>query len=170
MYGVTGSGKSTLARQLSELTGIGWTDVDHECWRPGWVQVPEAEQRRCFEDVCARPAWLLDTAYGTWRDVPLARADLVVALDYPRWVSLARLVRRTTRRVVLRRRVCHGNVESLGRAVGRESILRWHVRSFDRKRARIHEMAADPLGPPVVRLTSPRATARWLARQRERLG
>jgi hypothetical protein len=38
--------------------------------------------------------WILDTAYSTWLAIPLARADLIVALDYPRFVSLARLVGR----------------------------------------------------------------------------
>ena len=52
------------------------------------MQVPEDEQRRRIEAICAGERWVLDTAYGAWVDVPLARAELIVALDFPRWLSL----------------------------------------------------------------------------------
>jgi hypothetical protein len=47
--------------------------------------------------------------------------------------------------------------------VSRNSIIGWHFKSFSRKRERIRAWAADPAGPDVVRLTSPRETERWLA-------
>src|SRR5690349_8264999 len=109
LYGVTGSGKSTAAARLSAASGIPWTSVDDLAWEPGWVAVPEEEQRRRFENICARDSWLLDTAYGAWLDVPLERVQLIVALDYSRWFSLQRLVRRTFRRLVDQRLVCNGN-------------------------------------------------------------
>jgi C4-dicarboxylate-specific signal transduction histidine kinase len=95
--------------------------------------------------------------------VVLARVDLIVALDYPRWRSLARLTRRTLARAIDRRTICNGNTESFRQLVSRDSILVWHFRSFARKRARMHAWAADPDGPAVIRLTSPAATRRWLA-------
>ena len=63
---------------------------------------PGAHQRR-----------ILDTAYGKRLDLPLRYAQLIVALDYPRWFSLQRLVRRTVTRLFDRRLICNGNRESL---------------------------------------------------------
>ena len=166
LYGVTGSGKSTLARALAEVTGLPWTDVDAHTWRPGWVAVPDEEQRALFAEVCARDEWVLDTAYRQWREPIVARAELIVALDYSRWVSLQRLLRRTVKRLITREAVCNGNVESLRMALSRESIIAWHFRSFARKRAQIRAWTVDPTAPPVVRLTSPRATSAWLDRVR----
>jgi adenylate kinase family enzyme len=163
LYGVTGSGKTTAARRLAGATGLPLVDVDEVCWEPGWVQVPAEEQRRRFAEICGRDAWVLDTAYGIWTDVALARAELVVALDYPRWVSLARLVRRTASRVLRGTEVCNGNRETLRRAVDDDSILRWHFRSFDSKRDRIRAWQADPAMPPVLRFTRPRDLEEWLA-------
>lgn len=163
VYGVTGSGKSTLAARVAERTGLPLVSVDDLTWQPGWVQLPEDAQRRLFTDVCAGEAWVLDSAYGTWADVVLARADLVVGLDYPRWVSLGRLLVRTARRVVDRREVCGGNVETLRQTFSRDSIVAWHFRSFARKRERIARWEADPSLPPVLRLRSPREAERWLA-------
>lgn len=163
VYGVTGSGKSTLAQQVAARTGLPYVSVDDLTWQPGWVQLPVEEQRRLFSQVCAGERWVLDSAYGTWTDVVLQRADLVVGLDYPRWVSLGRLLRRTALRVVDRQEVCGGNVETLRQAFSRESIVAWHFRSFARKRARIARWQADPAMPRVLRLTSPRETEGWLA-------
>jgi adenylate kinase family enzyme len=92
---VTGSGKSTLAARLADATTIEWHSVDDLTWEPGWVEVPFEEPRRRIEHICERPEWILDTAYAKWLDVALERAQLIVALDYPRWFSLQRLVRRT---------------------------------------------------------------------------
>lgn len=163
VYGVTGSGKTTLAAAIAERTGLPWHEVDQLTWQPGWVPVPEDEQRRRIRDICAGERWVLDTAYGVWLDVPLERAQLVVALDYPRWLSLSRLLRRTLARAVDKRPICNGNLESVRTMLSSDSIIVWHCRSFARKRARIRAMAADPGRPDVVRLTSARATQQWLA-------
>lgn len=105
----------------------------------------------------------LDTAYAKWRDIPLLSADLVVALDYPRWVSLQRLVRRTGSRCWRGTTICNGNTESLRTAFSRRSLVAWHFRSFTRKRDRIRQWASQGDGPRVLRLTSPREADAWLA-------
>lgn len=163
LYGVTGSGKTTLAARIAARTGIPFHSVDELTWQPGWAPVPIDEQRRRIEEICAGDAWILDTAYHAWLDVPLARADLIVALDYPRWVSLSRLLRRTTARLLDGRAVCNGNRESLRHVLSWDSIVLWHFRSFDRKRVRMRAWAVDPRAPRVVRLTSPAAAELWLA-------
>ena len=163
IYGVTGSGKTTLAAQIAERTQLPWHSVDDLTWEPGWVEVPVDEQRRRIELICSSERWILDTAYSRWMEVPKGRVDLIVALDYPRWLSLARLLRRSARRVVRREQTCNGNVETMGKLLGDDSIIRWHFRSFGRKRARIHEWIMDSSGPPVVRFRSPCQTREWLA-------
>lgn len=163
VYGVTGSGKTTMAGTLSRVTGIAWHAVDDLTWEPGWVAVPTLEQRHRIEKICTQPRWILDSAYGDWLDVPLSRADLVVALDYPRWFSLQRLLRRTVARLVDRKTICNGNRETLRQNLSRDSILVWHFRSFARKRARIRGWEADSAGPRVVRLTTSRQAEAWLA-------
>jgi adenylate kinase family enzyme len=163
IYGVTGSGKTTFARKMAERTGLPWHAVDELTWEPGWIEVPPEEQRRRIAEICAMQRWILDAAYGKWLDVPLARAELIVALDYARWRSLSRLVRRTLIRAIDRTPVCNGNTESWRQALSRDSIIVWHFKSYARKRARITAWAADPSGPAVIRLRTPSAARRWLA-------
>ena len=163
VYGVTGSGKTTLARLIGERTGLPWHEMDQLTFEPGWITVPLEEQRRRVEAICAEPRWVLDTAYANWLDLVLPRVELIVALDYPRWLSLGRLLRRTVGRAIDKRDVCNGNQESFRLALSRESIVAWHFKSFRRKRERIRGWAAEPPGAEVVVLRSPRATERWLA-------
>lgn len=163
IYGVTGSGKTTLASKVAERTGLPFHSVDDLTWEPGWVPVSAEEQRRRITAICAGDQWILDSGYSTWVDIVLARVDLIVALDYPRWRSLARLARRTLARAIDRRKICNGNTETFRQMVSRDSIMLWHFRSFARKRARMRAWAADRDGPAVIRLTSPAATRRWLA-------
>ncbi|MGH3909651.1 MAG: adenylate kinase, partial [Pseudonocardiaceae bacterium] len=113
VYGVTGSGKSVLAERISTVLNVPWYSVDDLTWEPGWVPVPLDDQRTRISAICAQERWVLDSAYGQWRDIPLSRAELIVGLDYPRWLSLARLIRRTGRRMIMRDVVCNGNRESL---------------------------------------------------------
>ncbi|MFI7546637.1 adenylate kinase [Actinoplanes sp. NPDC049599] len=163
VYGVTGSGKSTLAARIAQRLGLPYVAVDDLTWEPGWVAVPDEVQRERIAAVCATDAWVLDSAYGTWLDVPLARAELIVGLDLPRWRSLGRLLRRTARRIVLRTEICNGNRERVRNLVlSTDNIVVWHFRSFARKRRRMRAWHADP-ELPVVLLRSPAEVERWLA-------
>lgn len=162
IYGVTGSGKTTLARQVADRTGIPWHSVDDLTWEQGWVAVALEEQRNRIAAICAEERWILDTAYGQWLDVVMPRTELIVGLDYPRWRSLSRLVRRTLMRAIDHRQICNGNTESFRQAFSRDSIIVWHFQSFARKRDRMRAWAADPAGRDVVLLRSPAATRRWL--------
>lgn len=164
VYGVTGSGKSTLAARIGRRLGLPYHSVDDLTWEPGWIAVPDEVQRARIAEICATDAWVLDSAYGKWRDVPLARADLVLGLDFPRWRSLGRLLRRTARRILLRTEICNGNRERLRQLVlSTDNIVVWHFRSFARKRRRMRAWQADPALPPVVLLRSPAEVERWLA-------
>lgn len=165
IYGVTGSGKTAFAKRISAGTGIPWHSVDDLTWEPDWIAVPDDEQRRRIEAICAGDHWILDTAYGKWLDIPLARVELIVALDYPRWLSLFRLIRRSTARLADGRPICNGNRESFRHTFSGDSIILWHFKSFSRKRRRIRAWETDPSGPRVVRLTSARQANDWLSRQ-----
>ncbi len=163
--GVTGSGKSTLAAQLGARLGLPVHAMDDLTWEPGWVEVPKDVQRQRVAAVCAGESWVVDAAYRSWAEIVLDRAELVVALDFPRWVSLSRLLRRTAARILTRDEICNGNRESLRVAFSHNSIVAWHFRSFRRKRERMRAWAAapkEPAGPEIVLLDSPRAVRAWL--------
>jgi adenylate kinase family enzyme len=162
VYGVTGSGKSTAAQRIAARTCLPLTLADELTWAPGWVPVAEDEQRRRFAEVAVQDCWVLDTAYGAWLDIVLPRVDLVVGLDYPRWFSLQRVVRRSVMRAIDKKPICNGNTESFRAMLGRDSIIRWHFRSFGRKRGRMRAWAAAAEGPAVLLFTRSRDFQVWI--------
>lgn len=162
VYGVTGSGKSTLAGRIGTQLGLPSHSVDDLTWEPGWVPVPADVQRERIAAVCAAEAWVIDSAYSAWLDIPMSRVDLIVGLDYPRWLSLFRLLRRCLVRAVLRTPTCNGNVETWRGLVASDSLVRWHFQSFPRKRSRMRRWHADPAAPPVLLFHHPREVDEWL--------
>lgn len=127
------------------------------------MEVPLDEQMRRISAICGQPEWILDSAYGKWQHIPLAHADLIVALDYSRPFSFLRLFMRTLRHLVAGKLVCNGNRETFRQALSRKSMLIWQFQSWPSKRQRIRAWAANPEGPPVLQLTTHRQTKKWLA-------
>jgi adenylate kinase family enzyme len=163
-YGVTGSGKSSAARAYAARTGLPEYSADDDIgWLPGWRQPSTAEQRELAGRIAEQDQWVLDSAYGVWRDLVVPRAELIVGLDYPRWLSLLRLVRRSFRRVLAQERVCNGNQESYRRLFTKDSIIGWHFRSFSRKRRVMREMQRIPGPSEVLIFRHPRELDAWLS-------
>ena len=161
VYGVTGSGKSTLARQLAESLGLPYYSVDDISHLANWVQAPLEDQRQKIGAICDTDEWILDGAYASWKDLVLPKADLIVALDYPRYVSLFRLTRRCIQRAIDQKPICNGNTESWRLMFSKQSIILWHFKSFPSKRTRIRHWATASNMPPLLRLTSLRQTRHW---------
>ena len=163
LHGVSGSGKSTAAVAIGARLGVPVHLADDEFgWLPGWVQRPPDDMRALAAAAAAEPAWVFDTAYGIFRDVVEPHADLIIGLDYPRWLSLGRLLRRTWLRSLNGELVCNGNVETLRQMFSTDSIIVWHFRTFARKRSTMRAWAARADGPPVLLLRRPHELDRLL--------
>lgn len=166
VVGTSGSGKTTFARRLAAVLDVPHVELDEVFWGPDWVKRDLAEARADLEDRLSAPAWVVD---GNWEssagDVLGAAADTTVWLDYPRRVVMARVVRRTLRRGLLRTRLWHGNRESLRNLFLRdpdENVVLWAWTTHAGRRQRYAALAAEP-DAHVVRLAGPRDARRWLA-------
>jgi adenylate kinase family enzyme len=164
-YGVTGSGKSSAAHRYAEIMSLPEYSADDDIgWLPGWTVRALDDERTIAATIAAQDRWVLDSAYAKWSDLILPRTQLIVALDYPRLISLSRLVRRTARRVVTKETICKGNTETAFKHLfTADSIILWHFKSFSRKHRTIHRLHADPDRPPVKIFRHPRHLAAWFA-------
>lgn len=161
IYGVTGSGKSRIARRLSEKLKLKLVLVDDICFDADWVEALKEVQRERIAPVLAQDEWILDSAYGKWLDLVLPRAELIIGLDYPLWISLPRLWVRTARRVITQEPCCNGNRESLRKTLSRDSIIVWQFRSFRSKHDRILRFKAERPEGSVLIFTHPRQFEDW---------
>ena len=106
----------------------------------------------------------MDGNWSTNLGDALRGLEAIVWLDYPRRVVMPRVVRRTLARVVLRRKLWHGNRErwrSLVRRQPAENIVLWAWTQHDAYREQYQRAAADG-SVPVVRLRDPRQARQWL--------
>jgi adenylate kinase family enzyme len=160
--GVSGCGKSTLARRLGSVLGLPHTELDSLYHGPDWTPRPTFLAE--VEALVAGDAWVVEWQYDAARPLIAARADLLVWLDLPFPVALARLVRRTVRRSVRREELWNGNREAPLHTffTDRDHVIRWSVRSRRSYRERIPAVAAARPELPVVRLRSRREVDRWL--------
>jgi adenylate kinase family enzyme len=160
--GVSGAGKSTLCRRISAVTGIRYTELDGLYHGPGWTPQPEFAQN--VERITAEPDWVTEWQYRAVREMLLQRADLLVWLDLPFRVTLARVVRRTVGRRARRRELWNGNIEPPLRTffTDRDHIVRWSIRTRHKYRAMLATLEWERDGPVVVRLRSRRAVRRWV--------
>lgn len=163
LIGSGGAGKSTLAVQAGAALGLPVIHLDALYWRPGWEPTPSAEWRTRVADLTAGDAWVMDGNYGGTLDLRLAACDAVVFLDLPRWLCVARVLRRWLRYA--------GRTRPDLRAGCPERLswefLRW-VWDYPRRRRPgvLRQLAALPPDRQVIVLTSRAAVARFLAQLR----
>jgi len=164
LVGTSGAGKTTLAGRIAARLGVEHVEIDALFHGPGWTPRPEfLDDVRTF---VARDAWVTEWQYADGRPLLTERATLAVWLDYPLWLRMGRVVRRTVSRRVRRTRLWNGNVEpSLWRAfTDREGIVRWAWdtrHKYDDLPAQLTASGRPDL--TVVRLRSPAEAERWLA-------
>lgn len=95
IVGNAGSGKSTLARALGERFGLNVLHMDAIFWKPGWVESSVDELRGKLETFLhTHDTWVIDGNYSRTWPLRLERADTVIFLDVPVWVSLYRVIKR----------------------------------------------------------------------------
>lgn len=98
IVGISASGKSTFARELAARTGLPLLHGDELEWLPDWVERPPAELQAMHAQWLARPRWIIEGWIDLERVARLNTADLVIDLDYSRWLCAGRVLKRMLRR------------------------------------------------------------------------
>jgi len=99
IVGASGAGTSTLGQALERECGYKWLDTDDYFWQPTdppFIQSRPREERVSLltSDLEKYPKCVLSGSLGVWGDVFIPRLDLVVFLDTPTDIRIARLEKR----------------------------------------------------------------------------
>lgn len=162
ILGVSGAGKSTLARALGGRTGLPVVHLDVHFYKPGWVAREAEDFRDRVAAALAGDRWIADGIFvGLAGDLTLARADLILWVEQPRWLSLWRA---TTRWLANRRRrrsdlppQCFDSLET-----GMLSFI-WNFERLSRPRIEAAITARAP-ATPLRRLCGDRQVQAFLAK------
>lgn len=165
----SGNGKTTLGRALAAALRAPFLELDALVHGPDWTETPDDALRAQVLPVLAGESWVIDGVYRhKLGDLVLDAADQIVWLDLPIRVWLARLLRRTARRLVRREELWNGNRESLRSAFGgRDSLIVYALRTHRQRR---RHWPGELAGRPVVRLRTPAAVVAFVQRVGDPLG
>jgi len=166
VLGTSGSGKTTFARRLAAVLEVPHLELDEVFWDAGWTKrdLDEARALIAAFQSASDGGWVVDGNWSVGTEGLLTDVDAFVWLDYPRRTVMARVVRRTLRRGLLRTELWHGNRENLRNALNPDpdqNVVLWSWTSHARNRVRYSALATES-AVPVIRLRSPRDASRWL--------
>jgi adenylate kinase family enzyme len=166
VIGTSGSGKTTLAQQIAGRLELPHVELDALHWEPGWQQAPLGVFQGRVTAALSGDAWVVDGNYSKVRDLVWGRADTLIWLNYPLWVSLWRVFWRGVRRSVTREDLWNtGNRESLRQhLLTRDSMIWWVLKTHKRRRREYPVLFQQPKYAhlQVIQLRSPRETDAWL--------
>ncbi len=166
--GCSGSGKTTLATALARRLGVRRVELDALYHQPGWQPPDDDDFRAAVASATAGDGWVADGNYRLALPVLRPRVDTLVWLDLPRVLVTARVVWRTTSRLVTRETLWNDNRESLRNVVSRDparSIVRWTWTQWPSHHRMALAAASDPdwAHARTIRLTSRAEVANFLA-------
>lgn len=173
--GSSAAGKSTLARRWARQLDLHHLELDGLYHQAGWTPADPDVMRAQVAAVLAEPRWVVDGNYRSVLGTLVAeRCDLRVVLGLPIHRIMARVVRRTLGRVLLRTELWNGNREqwrALRSLDPHENIVLWAWSQRRAYRAQADDALAEAAagGPPTVVLRSPaqmRRFTRYLQRWR----
>jgi adenylate kinase family enzyme len=166
VVGSSGSGKTTFAAQLAARLGVPHVELDAIWWGPNWTHLDAETFAANVDAATAADAWVCDGNFSAVRPIVLDRADTVVWLDLPLRTCLARMLRRTARRVRSGEELWGGNRESWREVfVGREALV-WRLVSQHRRKRRDYAARFGAMDPDRLRVLRFRTSAdadRWLS-------
>ncbi|HEY2698886.1 MAG TPA: DNA topology modulation protein FlaR [Pseudonocardiaceae bacterium] len=158
IIGCAGAGKSTLARDLGKRLDLPVTHLDRLFWQPGWQPTERTRWQEIQRELVAGGQWVLDGNYDSTLEIRVAAADTVIFLDFPRWLCLSRVIRRT---IASRRR--DTQAPGCPDKVDREFLAWiWNYRRDARQRS-LAVLAEHGKDVEQHFLTSPRAVRKFLA-------
>ncbi len=163
--GPAGAGKSTLARTLSERMGLPFVEFESFFHAPGWT-VRETWQAEVLEYLDG-DEWSIEWQGEEVRERMTERLDVLVWLDHPRAMTVARTVVRTLKRKAGRgSKIAGGNVEGPLHTffTDPDHIVKLAWRYHPLIRARVHKVIEENRYPGlvIVRLRGQRQVDRWL--------
>jgi adenylate kinase family enzyme len=161
--GTSGAGKTTTGRLAAARLGAVFVELDAIRHRASWAPAPPDEVRAAVDAAIAgHDRWVIDgTMQRQIGEHISGRADLLVWLDLPLPLKLARAVGRSWRRIVRDEPLWNGNRETWrGAFFERDSVIRYAIRSHFRDR---RELPRPEHAHKTLRLATPRDVDRWLA-------
>jgi len=163
VIGCPGSGKSVLSYKVASVTGLPLIHLDslyHDDRWPDDAKLKTEQWKMLVQSLVEGKQWIIDGNYKGTYDLRMRAADTIIFLDYPRWLTLHRMLKR--------RIEYHKKQRPDMPATWREKIswdfllFIWSYRSRERPRV-LSLLTQYSSGRTIVIARSPLEVERWLS-------
>ncbi len=133
-----------------------YVEMDSIWWKENWQNVSDEEFFAKLEAALATDAWVLDGNYSKTTPIKWRKVQMVIWLDFPFHITLYRAIKRALVRLVTQEEMWHGNKESLGKLLSKNSIVWWTITTYEKNVAKYEALMNDELFAHIqfVRLRS----------------
>jgi len=165
VIGTSCSGKTTIAKMLADKLNIKHIELDELFWMPAWQVRDKEKFHNLVTDAISGESWVVDGNHSRVRDLLWSRATTIIWLDYSFSLIIYRALKRSISRIVTKKRVCAGNVETFRKTFfSRGSILLWVIQSHQSRKNIFPELLESELAShaDVIILKRPRDLKKYL--------
>lgn len=162
VIGCPGSGKSVLSRKLEQITGLPLTHLDRLYHQDAWPDDPSRKREQwvtLVKSLIAEERWIIDGNYKNTLAIRIAAADTVVFLDYPRWLTVFRVLKR---RIAFHRKQRPDMPPEWKEKMSRDFLkFIWSYRARERSRV-LSLLEQNASGRSIFVFRHPAEAERWL--------
>lgn len=157
IVGVSASGKSTFSKKLANILDIPVTFMDSIMWKPGWVYAGDEFIIEKLRDVSGNSDWIIEGYIKTEaRKFLFEKADLIIYLDYPRYIPAWRYIKRFLMHRKNARPELEGSPEKFSFEFLRRVWMKWETIALDELLNNIEDKQK------IIKFHSPKEAERFL--------
>ncbi len=145
VIGSTGSGKSTLAKQMAKTLAYPYIQLDLLFWKPNWQHCDDEEFFEKISNETNSETWIIDGNYTRSHQITWTKADTVIWIDLPFYLTLYQNISRSLKRAITRQELWPNtnNRESFLRMFSKDSIVLWLLNTYDLNKKKYQERLSD---------------------------
>lgn len=145
IVGTSGSGKSTLGKKLSKKLNIPHIQMDSILFLDNWVERPNDEFLKMVDEITDTESWILDGNFGRTQSLSWPKADTIIWIDLPFYLTFYQNLTRTLKRIIFNEKIWENsnNRESIKMFFSKNSVLVWMVQTYDKNRRRYTEQMLE---------------------------
>ncbi len=120
VFGRPGSGKSTFAHDLHKITCLPLHHLDKHFFTRNWIERNTQEFLDIQQSIVDTNYWIIDGNSIKSLEMRYPKADLVLCINFPRWICLYRILKR----------ILFPNTKINDRAEGCKDSLSWKLLEY----------------------------------------
>ena len=143
IVGANGAGKTVLAEKLSAHYNIKLIELDRIFWKPEWEKSTREEfYENVKKELSLHKEWIVDgNYYSNVSELVWTAANVIIWLDYNMGLVARRVIVRTVKNIVFKRKLFDNNYDSFRRMITpKDSIVVWSLKTFRKKRRNYTEL------------------------------